>query len=133
MTKNQTERVIFQPTTGSSLQRGIEQIANAVRPTLGPLPRFVAIEQPSSNKAPELLDNGGVIARRILELSDRDEDIGAMLLRNLLMRVNEQVGDGTATAAVLFQSIYDQGVHHVWHAAGLAERVGLEIESGYTT
>jgi chaperonin GroEL len=113
MTKNQTQRVVFQPTTRSSLQRGIEQIANTIRPTLGPLPRFVAIEQPLSSRAPELLDNGGVIARRILELPDRDEDMGAMLLRNLLLRVNEQVGDGTATAAVLFQSIYDQGVHYI--------------------
>jgi chaperonin GroEL len=46
-------------------------------------------------------------------LPDRDEDKGAMLLRGLLWRLHDQFGDGTATAAVLFQSIFNQGVQHV--------------------
>src|SRR5207253_1849001 len=46
----------------------------------------------------------------------RDEDMGAMLLRSLLWRLHEQWGDGTATAAMLFQSIFNQGIVHV--AAG---------------
>jgi chaperonin GroEL len=50
------------------------------------------------------LDDGATIARRIIQLPNRDEDMGAMLLRHILWRMHEQVGDGTATTAVLFQA-----------------------------
>ena len=109
----QTQRVVFQPAAYRGMQRGINQIVNALRPTLGPLPRTVAIQRFPSNKTPELLDDGAVIARRIIELLDRDEDVGAMFIRHVLWRLHEKVGDGTATAAVLFQSVYDQGLRYV--------------------
>ena len=63
-----------------------------------------------------MLDDGGTIARRILEIKGRDEDVGAMLLRNVLWRMHEQVGDGTATAAVIFQTAYNEGLRYI--AAG---------------
>jgi chaperonin GroEL len=113
MMSKHNQRVVFQPAAYRGMQQGINQIADALRPTLGPFPRTVAIEQSSRDKAPELLDDGGVIARRIIELPDRDEDVGAMFLRHVLWRLHEKVGDGTATAAVLFQSVYNQGVHYV--------------------
>ena len=69
MAKSKTRRVVFQPATYQGIQKGIDQIVNAIRPTLGPQPRFVAIgDIVDSNKMPEMLDNGGVIARRIIEL-----------------------------------------------------------------
>ena len=95
------------------MQRGINQIVNAIRPTLGPTPRIVAIDRILDEKMPELLDNGGTIARRIIQLSNRDEDVGAMFIREVLWRLGERVGDGTATAAVLFQSVFDQGIHYL--------------------
>jgi chaperonin GroEL len=95
------------------MQRGINQMVEAIRPTLGPLPRTVAIERMTRGKMPELLDDGGVIVRRIIELSDRGADMGAMFVRQVLWRVHEQVGDGTATTAVLFQSLYNQGVRYI--------------------
>ncbi len=105
--------VVFQPAAYRGMQKGINQMVEAIRPTLGPRPRIVAIERTPNNKAPELLDDGGTIARRIIQISNRDADMGAMFIRHLLWRLHEEVGDGTATAAVLFQSIYNQGVHHV--------------------
>jgi len=78
---------------------------------------------------PELLDDGGVIARRILELPDRDEDMGAMFVRHLLWHLHEKVGDGTATAAVLFQSIYNQGVRYL-AAGGNAMQLRHHLEAG---
>ena len=95
------------------MQRGINQIVDAIRPTLGPRPRIVAIDRLLDDKMPELLDNGGLIARRIIQLADRDEDVGAMFIREVLWRLGEQAGDGTATAAVLFQSVYNQGIHYL--------------------
>ena len=64
--KQKTPRVVFQPTAYQGLQRGINQMVEAVRPTLGPLPRIIAIERVMRGKTPELLDSGGVIARRII-------------------------------------------------------------------
>lgn len=100
-----------------------------VRPTLGPLPRVVAIEQVSPGRAPEVLDSGGTIARRILQLPDRDEDMGAMYVRHMLWRLQEKVGDGTATAAVVFQSIYDQGVTYIT-SGGNAQQLRRYLEKG---
>lgn len=80
-------------------------------------------------KTPELLDNGGVIARRIIQLADRDEDVGAMFVRHMLWRLHRKVGDGTATAAVLFQSIYNQGVRYNV-AGGNAMQLRHYLEAG---
>jgi len=130
MAKSQTQRVVFQPATYQGFQRGIHQIVAAVRPTLGPLPRIVALESTvSSSTMPEVLDNGGVIARRIIQIADRDADMGAMFLRHLLWHMHEKVGDGTATAAVMFQSIYDQGVRYIV-AGGNAMQLRRFMETG---
>jgi chaperonin GroEL len=122
-------RVVFQPAAYEGLQRGINQIVDAVRPTLGPRPRVVAIEKVNREDMPELLDNAGVIARRIIQLPDRDADMGAMLVRHLLWRLHEQVGDGTATAAVLFQSVYNQGLRYL-AAGGNAMQLRRSLEKG---
>lgn len=127
--QSRTERVVFRPNSLTGMQRGIAQIAGAVRPTLGPRPRLVAVDRVLREAMPEMLDNGGLIARRIVELPDRDADVGAMLLRNLLWRLYEQAGDGTATAAVLFQSVYDQGLRYI-ASGGDATRLRGHLDEG---
>ncbi len=129
MTQGQTPQVVFQPATYCGMQRGIDQIVQVIRPTLGPRGRLVAIERFPNGKSPELLDMGGVIARRIIELPDRDENMGAMFIRGLLWRLHEQVGDGTATAAVLFQAVYDRGLRHI-ASGGSAMRLRHYLEKG---
>ena len=129
MTIPPPRRVLFQPATYRALQEGINQVVDAVRPTLGPLAGIAAITRADASRTPELLDNGGVIARRIIELADRDQDMGAMLIRHLLWRVYERAGDGTATAAVLYQSIFDEGVRCV-AAGGNAMRMRRGLEQG---
>jgi chaperonin GroEL len=109
----QKPEVIFQPQVFLHMQKGISQIIELIRPTLGPLPRQVAISTGISGKRPELLDNGGLIARRVNQLSNRDQDMGAMYVRHLLYEMYEKVGDGTATTAVLFQSIFNQGLRYI--------------------
>ena len=108
--------VLFQPEVHLRMQKGINQIVDAIRPTLGPRPRLVAVEKIPRAKSPELLDNGGLIARRIIDLKDPDENMGAMFIRGALWRLYEKVGDGTASAAVMFQSVFNQGLRYV--AAG---------------
>ena len=114
--KWQSPGVVFQPRVARGLQRGINQLVNAISPTLGPVPRMVVNEKVTKKDRPELLDDGAIIARRIIMLPDRSEDVGAMYLRQMLWKVHELAGDGTATAAVLFQAIYNQGIHYI--AAG---------------
>ncbi|NLE43077.1 MAG: molecular chaperone GroEL, partial [Chloroflexi bacterium] len=108
-----TSRVVFSPASQAALSRGIHQIAAAVRPTLGPLPRLVMVENAIRTRSPELLDDAGILARRIISLPDRDADMGAMLLRNALWRLRSKVGDGAATATVLFEAAYREGRKYV--------------------
>lgn len=113
MTLNRIPEITRQPQSGLKLQRGINQLSALIRPTIGPRARHVAVDSTYGKGAPELLDSGGLIARRMLQLPDRDEDMGAMLLRNVLWQVHEHEGDGTATACVLFQSVFEQGLRHI--------------------
>jgi chaperonin GroEL len=128
--KPRTPSVTFQPRAYAGFQRGVNLLANAIRPTLGPVPRAVAVEPVGpGDKRPELLDSGGVIVRRFLQVPDREADVGAMFLRHVLWRQQERVGDGTATTAALFQSIYNQGVVYVT-AGGDAMRLRRHLERG---
>ena len=123
-------QVIFQPTVYRDWQKGIHTITDAIRPTLGPIPRLVANERIGrEDEAPEFLDNGGVIARRIIQLENRNEDMGAMFARHIIWRVHEEVGDGTATTAVLFAALYDEGVHYIT-SGGNAMRLRIFLEKG---
>ena len=64
----------------------------------------------------ELLDDGGLIARRIIALPEQEDDVGAMLLRQVLWAVHQHVGDGAATTALLYERIYNEGLRFI--AAG---------------
>src|SRR5574341_223477 len=126
--KWQTPKVIFQPDVYLGMQRGINQIVDAIRPTLGPYPRLVAIESTiRRDKTPELLDSGGLIARRVIQLQDRDEDVGAMYIRHTFWQLHEKLGDGTASAAVIFQTVFNRGVRYI-AAGGNAMRLRICLE-----
>jgi chaperonin GroEL len=117
LTRKQTPELIFQPEATNAIQRGIQTVVKALRPTLGPLSGGVAIENVNkAQKLPEFLDDGGTIARRIIELADRDEDMGAMLARSMIVKQHETIGDGTVTAAILLDAIVSAGVRYI--AAG---------------
>ena len=112
----QTPETVFQPRTSRGFQGGVNKIVDAIRPSLGPFPRTVAIARATNTRSPEILDSGGIIARRIISLPNRDEDAGAMYIRGTLWNLHERVGDGVATAAVLFQTVFNQGLKYI--AAG---------------
>ncbi len=134
----QVPGVKYSPAIQRGFQRGIEQLVRAISPTLGPRPRHVVHQTMFQGRMPEFLDDGATIARRIVSLPDRVEDAGAMLLREMLWNVHEAAGDGTATAAVLFRSIYNQGLTYVEaggdamglrrHLEAIARRLPAEID-----
>jgi chaperonin GroEL len=62
---------------------------------------------PITSRIPEVLDDGGLIARRTIQLPNRSEDVGAMFLRGILWDIHEEVGDGASTGCVLFKALLD--------------------------
>ena len=122
-------RVLFQPQTREALKSGIDAMAGAVTPTLGPLTGPVALEDSTRKGSPELLDDGGAIARRILQLPDRGADVGAMLLRETLWQQRQRFGDATATTAVLYQTVMAEGYRFI-SAGGNAMLLRKQLERG---
>ena len=120
--------LVFQPDVHRNIAAGINKLVAAIRPTLGPTPRTVAVTRlDDERKTPDVLDSGGVIARKVIEMGRRDEDIGAMLARALICTQHEEMGDGSATAAVLLGAIYSGGVHYL-AAGGNAMRLRHYLE-----
>ncbi len=94
--------------------RGVEILSNAVKVTLGPKGRNVVIEK--SFGAPRITKDGVTVAKEI-ELSDKFENLGAQLVREVASKQNDMAGDGTTTATVLAAAIAKEGAKAV--AAGL--------------
>ena len=90
-----------------ALKRGVDQVADAVKVTLGPRGRNVIVNGPSG--APVLTNDGITIARQI-ELEDPYENLGAQLLREVAAKTQEIAGDGTTTSTLLAQVIVSEGI-----------------------
>jgi len=96
------------------LLRGVDQLARAVRVTLGPRGRNVMIEK--SWGAPTITKDGVTVAKEI-DLADRFENLGAQMVREVASKTSDVAGDGTTTATVLAQAIFREGAKLV--AAGM--------------
>ena len=106
--------VYFSTDARDRMLRGVNVLANAVKVTLGPKGRNVVIEK--SFGAPRSTKDGVTVAKEI-ELSDKFENLGAQLIREVASKTNDKAGDGTTTATVLAQAIVVEGTKSV--AAGM--------------
>ncbi len=106
--------VYFSSDARDKMLRGVNILANAVKVTLGPKGRNVVIEK--SFGAPRSTKDGVSVAKEI-ELSDRFENLGAQMIREVASKTNDKAGDGTTTATVLAQAIVQEGLKSV--AAGM--------------
>jgi len=102
-------RVVNQPTTHRDILVGINIIADLLAPTLGPNGGAVASGPTAGNRV-EMLDDASTVVRRIISLGNPRTDIGAMVMRSLIWRVGQRVGDGGATAAIIARSLYVEGM-----------------------
>lgn len=107
------KELLFRDEARAKICAGLNTLANAVKVTLGPKGRTVMLEKPYG---PPMVINSGVIVAREIELSDRQENLGAQMVREVSAKTSEMVGDGTTTATVLAQAIVQQGMKFV--AAG---------------
>ena len=92
------------------MKSGADQLANAVKVTLGPKGRNVVIDKKFG--APSVTKDGVTVAKEI-ELEDRFENMGAQMVKEVASKTNEQAGDGTTTATVLAQAIINVGIKNV--------------------
>ncbi|NQE63695.1 chaperonin GroEL [Caulobacter sp. RHG1] len=106
--------VYFGSDARDKMLRGVNILANAVKVTLGPKGRNVVIEK--SFGAPRTTKDGVSVAKEI-ELSDKFENLGAQMIREVASKTNDKAGDGTTTATVLAQAIVQEGLKSV--AAGM--------------
>ena len=98
-------QVTLQPDAGAHLSQGFDLLADLLAPTLGPVGGLVA-HQKHADTQPELLDDAATAVRRVMSLGDPRLDVGAMLMRNLVWRITQRVGDGGAMTAVLARALF---------------------------
>ncbi len=107
-----------------ALKRGVDKLANAVKVTLGPRGRNVVIEK--SFGAPTVTKDGVTVAKEI-ELSNKRENMGAQMVKEVASKTSDIAGDGTTTATVLAQSIIQTGLKNVTAGANPMElKRGIE-------
>ncbi|HVE97409.1 MAG TPA: chaperonin GroEL [Pseudonocardiaceae bacterium] len=107
------KQITFDETARRALERGIDQLADAVKITLGPRGRHVVLDRKYGG--PSVTNDGVTIAREI-ELTDPYENLGAQLAKSVATKTNDVAGDGTTTATVLAQAMVRLGLRNV--AAG---------------
>jgi len=117
--------ITFDEEARRALERGMDQLANAVRITLGPKGRNVVLEKKWG--APTITNDGVSIAKEI-ELEDPEERIGAELVKEVAKKTNDVAGDGTTTATVLAQAMVHEGLRNVAAGANpMSLKRGIEI------
>ena len=102
-----SKELLFADTARSSILKGVNTLANAVKVTLGPKGRNVVIEK--SFGSPLITKDGVTVAKEI-ELENKFENMGAQMVKEVASKTNDQAGDGTTTATILAQAIYREGI-----------------------
>ena len=108
------KQIAFDQNAREAIRRGVETLASAVKITLGPRGRNVVIQK--SFGSPTVTKDGVTVAKEI-ELKDKEENMGAQLVKEVASKTSDTAGDGTTTATVLAESIFKEGIKSV--VAGL--------------
>ena len=104
------KQIVFNNDAREQLRKGVDELANAVKVTLGPKGRNVVIDKKFG--APQVTKDGVTVAKEI-ELEDGIQNMGAQMVKEVASKTNDQVGDGTTTATVLAQAIVNTGLKNV--------------------
>lgn len=116
--------IVYRENSRQAILRGVNQLADAVRVTLGPRGRNVVIEKKFGG--PTITKDGVTVAKEV-ELRDPLENMGAQLVREVASKTSDIAGDGTTTATILAQAIFREGVKSVTAGANpMALKRGIE-------
>ncbi|MDH5681372.1 MAG: chaperonin GroEL, partial [Spirochaetota bacterium] len=119
------KQLLFGEEGRRALLSGVEQLANAVRVTLGPKGRNVVIDKKFG--APTVTNDGVTIAKEV-ELSDPYENMGAQMVKEVATKTNDVAGDGTTTATILAHAIVKDGLRNVAAGSNPMElKRGIEV------
>jgi chaperonin GroEL len=126
------KQIIFGQEARRALKKGVDTLADSVRPTLGPKGRPVAIDK---KWGPPMVINDGVSIAKEIELPDPFENMGAQLLKQASAKTNDKCGDGTTTSTLLAQAIVSGGFKNITAGAdamaikrGIEKGVGILVE-----
>src|SRR5689334_22348257 len=118
------KQLVFREDARKALKRGVDTLAEAVKTTLGPKGRNVALDKKYG--APTVTHDGVTVAKDI-ELDDPFENIGAQLLKEAASKTEDVAGDGTTTATVLAQAIVTEGLKNVASGANpMQMKLGID-------
>jgi chaperonin GroEL len=118
----------FDTEARGALKRGVDKLANAVKVTLGPKGRNVVIDKKFGT--PTVTKDGVTVAKEV-ELEDPIENMGAQMVREVASKTSDVAGDGTTTATVLAQSIYQEGLKNVTAGANPMDlKRGIDLAVG---
>ena len=118
------KQIIYSDEARRSIQKGVDKLANAVKVTLGPKGRNVALDKKFG--APTITKDGVTVAKEI-ELKDPFENMGAQMVNEVASKTSDVAGDGTTTATILAQAIFREGLKNVTAGVNpMAIRVGIE-------
>jgi len=118
------KQIIFDEQARQAMRKGVDQLANAVKVTLGPKGRNVVIDK--GYGGPTITKDGVTVAKEI-ELEDKFENLGAELVKEVASKTNDVAGDGTTTATVLAQAMIAEGLKNITAGANpLAVKRGIE-------
>ena len=117
--------ILYSAEARAKLKVGVDKMANAVKVTLGPKGRNVVLEK---KFGPPVVTKDGVTVAKEIELEDRYENIGALMVKQVATKTSEVAGDGTTTATVLAQAIYNEGLKNVTAGSNPMElKKGIEM------
>ncbi|MBI4372456.1 MAG: chaperonin GroEL, partial [Candidatus Omnitrophica bacterium] len=118
------KQISFSDEARRAIQRGVDQLANAVKVTLGPKGRNVVIDKKFGS--PTITKDGVTVAKEI-DLEDNYENMGAQMVKEVASKTSDAAGDGTTTATILAQAIYREGLKNVTAGANpMALKRGIE-------
>ncbi len=118
------KNIKFQEDARQKILRGVSKLAAAVKVTLGPKGRNVVIEK--SFGSPQITKDGVTVAKAV-ELEDREENMGAQMVKEVASRTADKAGDGTTTATILAEAIYSEGLRNITAGANpMGIKVGIE-------
>ena len=119
--------VVFADQALPRLKRGWDTIADKLAVTLGPRTGYVLVQAEGQPNKVDRLSDSATIARRILEIPGREENVGAMMMRHMAWRVHKEIGDGAATMAAIARTIFEEGYRCMVAGANpMILRTGIE-------
>ncbi|MEK9201632.1 MAG: TCP-1/cpn60 chaperonin family protein, partial [Patescibacteria group bacterium] len=118
------KQILFSEEARKSLKHGVDSVANAVKITIGPRGRNVVLDKGYGSP---MITNDGVTIAKEISLTDKFENMGAEIIKEVATKTNDAAGDGTTTSVILTQALVSEGMKHTTMGVNaMGVRMGIE-------